>query len=98
MSENKMHKVQGEPMGVGWDGRGDSPRYLPSFSLTDKDFPEIKNWKVGKKYMIEMEVEQVASSKDEFGKSPLTARFKIHKIGKKEMMSEKEKKGRMGHY
>ncbi len=62
------------------------------------DFPEIKNWQTGKKYTLVLEVEQVSSSKNEYGISPLIARLKIHKIGKKEVMSEKEKKGRMGHY
>ena len=38
---------------------------LPSFRLTEKDLPEIKDWKVGKRYHLEMEVEQVEVSKDE---------------------------------
>ena len=72
---------------------------LPSFRLTEKDLPEIKDWKVGKRYHLEMEVEQVEVSKDEYTlDTPISARFRIHKIGKKELYSEKEKKGRMGHY
>ncbi len=73
-------------------------RMLPSFSLTEKDLPAIKNWRVGKKYKLEIEVEQVAMSKDEYGKSPMEARFKIHKVGEKEMMNEEEKQGRKGYY
>ena len=48
---------------------------------------------MGKKYKLEIEVEQVAMSKDEYGKSPMEARFKIHKVGEKEMMNEEEKQG-----
>ena len=74
-------------------------RFLPSFSVTVKDLPEIKGWKVGKKYMLEMEVEMTSMSKDEYmDKSFIEARFKIHKIGEKEMMSAEEKEARMGHY
>lgn len=87
-----MHKVQGETFGH------DIPQMLPSFSLTEKDLPAIKNWQVGKKYTVIMEVEQVSMSKDEYGKSPLTARFKVHKVGEKKLMDEDEKKARMGHY
>lgn len=74
------------------------PRMLPSFFLTDKDLPAIRNWQVGKRYKLEIEVEQVSMSKDEYGKSPLTARLKIHKIGTKELLSEEEKKARKGIY
>lgn len=74
--------------------------YLPSFSLTEKQFPPLKDWKVGKKYKMEIEVEQVSMSKNEYADrdEPLTARFKIHKVGEEEMYTEEEKKGRMGHY
>ena len=90
-----MHTIKGESMGVAMEA---SARMLPSFSLTEKDLPAIRNWQVGKKYKLEVEVEQVSMSKDEYGKSPMTAHFKIHKVGEKEVLSEEEKKGRMGHY
>ena len=93
MADNKMHTLQETPM------MPDMPvRMLPSFSLTEKDLPEMKDWQVGKKYKLQMEVEMVASSKNEYGNSQMSGRFKIHKIGEKEIMSEKEKQGRMGHY
>ena len=92
MPHDKMHKVTGETYGH------DMPVMLPSFSLTEKDLPVIKNWTVGKKYTLVMEVEQVSMSKDEYGKSPMTARFKVHKVGEKEIMGEDEKKARMGRY
>lgn len=91
---DKLHKVKGESMMP----EATIPRMMPSFSLTEKDFPAIKNWQVGKKYNISMQVEQVSMSKDEYGKSPMTARFKIHKVGENLMMSEEEKRSRMGHY
>lgn len=72
-------------------------KMLPSFSLTAKDLPAIRNWQVGKKYKLEIEVEQVSLSKDEYSKS-VEARFKIHKVGEKELMSEEEKQAKLGHY
>jgi hypothetical protein len=91
---NKMRKVKGESPMMGHD----MPAYLPSFSMTEKDLPEIKDWQVGKKYKLQIEVEMVSSSKNEYGKTGLEARFKIHKVGTKDMMSEKEMEGRKGRY
>ncbi len=55
-----------------------SDRILPSFSLTEKDLPEIKKWMVGGKYKLEIEVEQIASEKSEYMTGqPLTSRFRI---------------------
>lgn len=90
---NKMHTLQETSM------YPDMPsRMLPSFSITAKDLPEIKDWKVGGKYTLQIEVEMVSMSKNEYGKSPLDARLKIHKIGEKELLTEKEKEGMAGHY
>ncbi len=92
MADNKMHTLQETTMSP------DMPmRMLPSFSVTEKDLPEIKEWKVGKKYKLEIEVEMVSMSKNEYGKSPMEARLKIHKIGEKEIYTEEEKRGMMGH-
>ncbi|MDD5109499.1 MAG: hypothetical protein PHC29_08410 [Candidatus Omnitrophica bacterium] len=35
---------------------------LPKIYLTDKDLADIRNWKVGGKYRISMDVEQVSQS------------------------------------
>ncbi len=94
MAQTKMRTLKEEKANSVYD----MPRMLPSFSLTEKELPEIKDWNVGHKYTLVVEVEMVSSSKDEYGKSPLTSRFKIHKVGEKEIMDEDEKKGRMGHY
>ena len=92
-SDSKMRTLQGS--------KGymiDSPsRMLPSFSLTAKDLPEIKNWSVGKKYKLEIEVEQVSMAKDEYMQDqPLTARFRILKI-KSETEDEETKKAKKGY-
>ena len=59
----------------------DMPSMLPSFSMSATDLPAIKDWSVGKKYHLEMEVEMVSISKDEYVKgNPVSARFKIHKV------------------
>lgn len=72
-------------------------RMLPSFSLTSKDLPEIKDWSVGHKYKLEIEVEQTEMAKSEYMQGePLTARFRILKV-KNNSESEEEKKGKMGY-
>lgn len=89
-----MKTIKPEPMNM----MDDYSHMLPSFSLTEKNLPEIKDWKVGKKYKLEIEVEMVSVSKNEYGNSPMTARFKVHKVGKEDLMSEEEKQGRKGKY
>jgi chromatin remodeling complex protein RSC6 len=44
-------------------------------SLNDTELPEIKEWKVGEKYKIELEVEQISMRKKDDGK--MCAEFKI---------------------
>jgi len=54
----------------------------PTFSLKASQLPEIKDWSVGKKYKMEIEVEMIGSNKDEYSeKQELSGRFKITKIG-----------------
>ena len=68
----------------------EKPRKYPSFvSLDSEDLPDIKDWSVGKKYTLIVEVEQTSMSKDgdEYGpvstngeekkNPPMKARFKI---------------------
>lgn len=76
---DKMHTLKGTK---GLMSEPVSPtRILPSFTLTQKDLPVIKNWKVGKKYKLEVEVEQISSEKAEYIEGqPLEARFRIHKV------------------
>lgn len=60
-----------------------SNRSKPTFSLDDKDLPDIKEWKVGGKYKIMLEVEQVGADKgdpwDDGESKRLNGRFKILK-------------------
>lgn len=72
------------------------PDFRPSFSLSEKDLPEIKDWKIGQKYMLEMEVEMVSASKNEYGRSLHQSRFKIIKIGTEEE-DEATMMGKKGH-
>jgi hypothetical protein len=72
-------------------------RPLPSFTLTEKEFPAIKGWKVGKKYMLEIEVENVGMNKDEYmPKMPMTSRLSITKITECDM-DEDEMKAKKGY-
>lgn len=69
----------------------------PEFGITAKELPAIKDWSVGKKYTITLEVEMVSQSKgDEWDipegeKAPkFRARFKILKAGEKEEPNEED--------
>lgn len=54
---------------------------MPRISFTVKDLPEIKDWKIGGKYKLDIEVEEVAISKDEWGDNePMRATFKVKKV------------------
>lgn len=97
MHDKPMHTLETT---MGKMSMTDSPmkRMLPSFNLTAQDLPAIKGWSVGKKYKLELEVEQISMEKSEYMPgSPLTARFRITKV-KDISMSEEESEAKKGHY
>lgn len=50
----------------------------PRLHLTVKDYPDIKDWKVGETYTLELKVKQIAMQEGGWdGKQPLSADFKI---------------------
>ncbi len=56
------------------------PKMMPSFSMDQEMMPEMKDWSVGKKYKMEVEVEMTGMNKDEYMKgSPMMGRFKVMK-------------------
>lgn len=65
MSEN-YEKLQAAPTS--------QQPYYPSFTVTDKQLPQAKNWKIGKSYKVMMEVKMV-------GMELKRNRFEMHKIG-----------------
>lgn len=70
-------------------------RSKPEFSITEKELPAIKNWKVGQKYSIELNVEMVSQSKGSDyelgGDSQIhTARFKILSVDSEAGTEESE--------
>ena len=78
-------------------------KMMPTVSLDAGDLPEIKDWKVGGKYKLELEVEQVSASKDDYmmegdKKHPMTARFRIIKVntssGKGPITEQLKEKGK----
>jgi hypothetical protein len=88
---NKMHNLKDSAMATSLS------RSLPTFSVTSKDLPEIKNWSVGHKYKLEIEVEQTEMAKAEYMEGePLTARFRILKI-KNTSESEEVRKAKKGY-
>lgn len=58
MAKEKMNKVIPETMPSLAENR--KTKIYPTFQLDDEDLPEIKDWKVGDKYMLIMEVEQLS--------------------------------------
>lgn len=75
---------------------GDS-EMLPCFRLTEEQFPPVKGWKVGKRYKLEIEVEMVGESKNEYNlQEPSTTRFVIVKASD-ESDTDEEYKAKMGH-
>lgn len=80
-----MHKVKGEKMGMDVMG-GKNTRILPTVRLTDEDFPEIKDLKVGEKVTLCVECEVIAIRQgDEWNQTNLDtkmqATFKIKSVG-----------------
>lgn len=54
----------------------------PSFTITVDELPQIKEWSVGKKYTLEIEVEMTGSRIEDWGenKDKLTASFRVSGI------------------
>lgn len=53
----------------------------PHLDLSEKDLPAIKDWKVGTKYTIVLEVEMTSIRKSEFEKNnPISACFSINSV------------------
>ena len=77
---------------------GPMERMLPSFSINEKQLPDIKNWKVGEKYEMEIEVEMTSISKSQYRTGePITASLKVTKIGVTDTEDEATKEAKKGH-
>ncbi len=81
MHQDELKKVKGTKTPA-VEKPAEPKRELPRVTFTAEDVPEIKDWKVGGKYYLELEVEQVAMEKDRYGfenekEKPLTATFKV---------------------
>lgn len=70
-------------------------------SFNETELPEIKNWKVGGKYTIVMDVEQIQSEQGGYmgdGKK-MSARFKVLKAtSEKEKVDDEKKEMKSGEY
>lgn len=88
----KLNKVVPEKMNSLSKSEASKIRIFPTFTIDNEDLPELKDWKVGEKYTLVMEVEQTSmrqgsewqgdTSKD---KNKIHATFKIVAIGVPEM-------------
>ncbi len=57
------------------------PDMKPRFSLDTSDLKDIKNWKVGKEYDLEMKVKMVgAHAADEEGNRDFTGEFEVLEV------------------
>lgn len=70
-----IKKIQGRPIRL-WghesmkEGKKSKPKYgheLPDFELSSNDLPELKDWPVGKKYTMEVEVELTGNREQNTG-------------------------------
>lgn len=80
---------------TGYLVKSSSTRSKPEFGISEKELPAIKDWKVGQKYSLELNVEMVSSSKGSDYDSPWSpdgkerpqihqARFKILSVDSEE--------------
>lgn len=80
-NQNDMSKKTGSS--TGYLARSKPAKMRPEFTLSEKDLPAIKDWEVGKRYSIEVNVEMVNHSKgdmwDSDGKEH-SARFRIMSV------------------
>jgi len=53
--------------------------YPPTLELTSKQVPEVKDWKVGGKYTITVQIEQTSMNKSQYGSDTESVRcsFKV---------------------
>lgn len=87
----KLRPVQGYK--PGYIGSKNMKPILPRISFSEKDLPEIRNWKVGSKYRIVIEVEQTAlrsgmgsmfDPEYHDKKNVLSADFEVQQVGAEE--------------
>lgn len=65
--------------------------YYPEFTLDEKQLPDIKDWEVGKKYNLEIEVEMTGQNKSQHDDpNKLKGSFKITKVEVSDDYEEKE--------
>lgn len=76
----KLKTIKGEKIGL--PDRVRPKRELPRFTLVASDLKEIKNWIVGKRYNLAVEIEVVGLSKGEwdFENPEMKAVLKITKV------------------
>jgi len=91
-TEKKVEEKASEVMSEKSSGRTFDPR--PEFRIGEDEFPQIKEWVTGKKYKLEIEVEQVGGRIEDWGdqKGKLVGSYKITKIGSDNDQDEETEK------
>ncbi len=99
--DNKLHKVVPEKMPSFSEEK--RVKIYPTFSIDDEDLPALKDFKVGEKKVLEIEVEQMSMRQgaewqgSTSGDKKIHATFKILKVGvKKENYSQEYSRKRSG--
>ena len=86
MAEEKMTEISDRKViKDNYEGNSKSERIIdprPEFTITADTLPAIKDWSVGKKYKLEIEVEMTGSRIEDWGddKGKLKCNFKISGI------------------
>lgn len=71
------------------------PNEKPRLHIPVEKLKEAKNWKVGSKYVLELEVEMVGLNKEVYGEGEICADFLVKKakpLGEKSALSELSKR------
>lgn len=58
------------------------PEYKETISFTEKQLPDLKDWKLGKVYRVEIQLKLVGTNIEEWGetKGKVRGRFEIQKV------------------
>lgn len=76
MPKDKMHKVVPETQPSFNEMK--KVKIYPTFQIDDEDLPELKDWKVGEKYTLVMEVEQLSMRQGNEWQGSDTKDKKVH--------------------
>jgi len=88
MPDEELHKVIPDSFSPTQSASEGRVKIYPTFELDDEDLPSIRDWKVGERHLLVIEVEQMSmkQGKDWQGdkkkdEKKINATFKVLKVG-----------------